>query len=124
MEQNSANQIPPEITTPEIIYILRTIKQIQKRMKDPDIANLDYINVYDQLGREFDYFFNRYTSIFVKVVRGESLSTVAAILFYRDKMAKGLITEEQLSDMLAKKYLPENLKKESDARIKEMKKKI
>ncbi|MEM0354103.1 MAG: hypothetical protein QXW79_00840 [Thermoplasmata archaeon] len=124
MEQKLDNQIPSEITSPEIIYIMQTIKQIQKRMKDPDLAKLDYISIYDQLGREFEYFFNRYTSIFVKVIRGESLNTVAAILFYKDKMAKGLITEEQLSEMLAKKYLPEDLKKESDAKIKEMRKKI
>ena len=110
-----------EITTPSVIYIMKTIKEIQKRMKDPDIAKLEYIRVYDQLGREFDDFFNSYTGIFVKVIRGESLSTLASVLYYKDKVAKGVITEEELADKLANKYLPANLKSESDARLKELK---
>ena len=112
-----------EITTPSVIYIIKTIKEIQKRMKDPDIAKLEYIRVYDTLGKEFDHFFNKYTGIFVKVIRGENLSTLASVLYYKDKVAKGLLTEEQLADRLAKKYLPANLKSESDAKLKEMKEK-
>lgn len=114
---------PSEITTPEVIYIMKTIKQIQKRMKDPDIINLEYIMVYSQLSKEFNDFFNKYTSIFVKVIRGEDLRTVATILYYKDKVAKGLLTEEELSNMLAEKFLPPDLKRESDTKIKEMIKK-
>ena len=110
-----------EITTPDVMYIMQTIKAIQKRMKDPDIVNLEYIRVYDQLGKEFDDFFNSYTGIFVKVIRGENLSTLASVLYYKDKVARGLITEEELADKLAHKYLPANLKSESDARLKELK---
>lgn len=109
-----------EITSPAVLYIMHTIKQIQKRMKDPDIRGLEYIRVYDQLGREFDDFFNRYTGIFVKVVRGENLSTLASVLYYKDKVDQGLMSEEELSEKLANKYLPANLKADSDAKIKEM----
>ena len=109
------------ITTPSVINIMTTIKAIQKRLKDPDIAGLEYIRVYDQLGREFDDFFTKYTGIFVKVIRGESLSTIASVLYYKDKVARGLITEEELADRLAKKYLPADLKSESDAKLKELK---
>ena len=110
-----------EITSPNVLSILRTIKQIQTRMKDPDIAKLEYIRVYDVLGREFDDFFNTYTSIFVKVIRGENLSTLASVLYYKDKVERNLMTEEELSDMLAKRFLPTHLKEDSDAKLKEMK---
>lgn len=111
------------IKSPDVIYIMRTIKEIQKRMKDPDIKNLEYIRVYDILGKEFDHFFNRYTGIFVRVIRGEDLSTLASALYYKDQVLRGLITEEQLADKLASKYLPTNLKDESDAKLKEMREK-
>ena len=112
-----------EITTSSVLYIMKTIKQIQKRMKDPDIARLEYIRVYDTLGKEFDEFFEKYTGIFIKVIRGENLSTVASALYYKDKVERGLITQDELSDMLATKYLPADLKAEADAKIKEMKEK-
>lgn len=112
-----------EITTPSVLFIMKTIKQIQKRMKDPDIARLEYIIMYDTLGKEFNEFFENYTGIFIKVIRGENLSTVASALYYKDKIERGLMTQDQLSDMLATKYLPANLKAEADAKIREMKEK-
>ena len=112
-----------EITSPSIISIMKTIKQIQKRMKDPDISELEYIRVYDTLSKEFEDFFDRYTGIFIKVIRGENLSTVASVLYYKDKVDRGLMSQEELSDLLAKKYLPADLKAQSDAKLKEMKEK-
>lgn len=109
------------MATPDIINILKTIKLIQKRMKDPDVVDLEYIKVYDKLGKEFTLFFDTYTHIFTKVIRGESLNTLAAGLYYQDKMLRGLMTEEEIADLLAKKYLPSNLKQESDMKLKEMK---
>ena len=110
-----------DITSPNVINILRTIKAIQKRMKDPDIVGLEYIRVYDKLGKEFQVFFDSYTKIFTTVIRGENLNTVASVLYYKDKVERGLMTEEQVSDLLANKYLPSHLKKESDANIQKMK---
>jgi len=109
------------ITTPTVIEIMRTIKAIQTRMKDPDIVKLEYIHVYDTLGKEFSDFSDKHTTIFTKVIRGENLNTIASVLYYKDKVERGLITEEQLSELLAKRYLPSHLKEESDAKIKEMK---
>jgi len=111
------------IQSPEILYIMRTIKQIQKRMKDPDMRTLEYIRVYDQLGKEFTAFFERYTGIFISVIKGESLRTLASVLYYKDQVLRGLISEEELGDKLAKKYLPPELKAQSDARLREMKEK-
>jgi phenylalanine-4-hydroxylase len=110
-----------DIRSPNVLYIMRTIKAIQNRMKDPDISGLEYIRVYDTLGKEFPEFFDKYTHIFTKVIRGENLNTVASVLYYKDKVERGLMTEAQLSDMLANKFLPSHLKQESDAKIKEMK---
>lgn len=114
------NQELKEITSPNILYIIQTIKAIQKRMKDPDLVNEQYIHVYDKLGKEFSHFSDTYTMIFTNVIRGEKLDTIASVLYYKDKVNRGLITEEQLSDLLAKKFLPEHLKKEADSKIKEM----
>lgn len=108
------------ISSPKLVHILKTIKNIQKRMKDPDIKNLDFIQIYDKLGKEFEDFFNKYTKIFTMIIKGEDLSVVASVLYYKDKIEKGLMTEQQLSDMLAEKYLPKHLKMEADARIREM----
>lgn len=109
------------IKTPSVLNLLETIKKIQKRMKDPDIANLEYIHVYDKLGKEFDDFFNQYTSIFVKVIKGEDLKIIASVLYYKDQVLRGLVTEEVLSDKLATMYLPPELKKDADLKMKELK---
>lgn len=109
-----------DIRTPSVLYVMHTIKAIQKRMKDPDLVNAEYIRVYDTLGREFQTFADSYTAIFTKVIRGESLSTIASALYYKNQVALGLITEAELSEMLAAKYLPAHLKQESDQKIKEM----
>jgi hypothetical protein len=109
------------ITSIEILYIIKTIKNIQERLNDPDIVHLEYIRVYDTLGKEFEYFFNTYTNIFVKVIRGDNLSILASVLYYRDKHLKGEVTEEWLADKLAQTYFPEDLKKESDTQLKKLK---
>ena len=115
----SSNKISA-IKSPEVIYIIKTIKQIQSRMKDRDITNLEYIRVYDILSKEFTHFFDRYTSIFVSVIKGENLATLASVLYYRDQVLQGLLTEKELADKLATRYLPANLKAESDKKLKEM----
>ena len=124
MSQLKLNVTPDQISsisTPEVLYIIKTIKQIQKRMKDPDMTNIEYIRVYDKLSHEFDDFFNRYTGIFAKVTKGEDLSVLASALYYKDQVAKGLISEADLSNKLAETYLPKKLKDESDMKIKSMK---
>lgn len=112
-----------DIKSKKVIEILKTIKQIQKRMKDPEIQKLEYIEVYDLLSKEFEEFCDNNTTIFTKVVRGEDLNLIASILYYKDKVERGIITEAELSEILAKKYLPANLKNLSDMKIREMKQK-
>lgn len=108
------------ITSPQVIYILKTIKAIQKRMKDPDLVNVEYIRVYDKLSIEFEYFIEKYTDIFTKVVRGESLATIGSVLFHKNKMDNGGTSQEKLRDALMEKYWPENLKNEAKEKMKEM----
>ena len=108
------------IESPQIKLIIATIKQIQKRLKDDDIRNLEYNRVYHQLSNEFNSFFEKYTSLFIKVIRGEDLKTVASILFYKDKVLTGKITENQVTQMLANKYLPENIRDDVNKKLAEM----
>lgn len=110
-----------DIKSPRILYIIKTIKQIQARMNDLDIRDLDEPHTYQTLSYEFDEFFERYTQIFIKVIRGEDLNILSANLFYLDKVDRELMTEAEIADKLASKYLPETLKKESDIKLKEMK---
>lgn len=111
----------PVITDPEMLSIITTIKQIRTRMKDPSVRNLDFIHMYDQLGREFDDFFENYTSIFVKIIKGDDLKILVSALYYKDKISKGLTTEAWLADKLAKQNMTDDLKRESDVNLKVMK---
>lgn len=108
------------ITSAEIVYIIKMIKIIQKRMKDPDCVNLEYIQLYDKLTQEFTNFSDDHTDIFTKVSRGEDLSTIAQVLYFRDKVNRNLIKESDLSDRLASKYLPKNLKADADRKMGEL----
>lgn len=109
-----------KVTSPKILYIMKTIKSIQSRMKEPNNANLQYIEMYDKLGKEFSHFFDTYTTIFTKVIRGENLNLLASVLYYNDKVERGLITEAQLSDMLSKRYMPAHLQAESNKIVNQM----
>lgn len=109
------------IKSPIILNLLETIKKIQKRMKDPDVKDLEYIHVYDKLGKEFDDFFNQNTSIFVKVIKGEDLKIISSVLYYKDQVLRGLLTEDLLSDKLATMYLPPELKRDADLKMRELK---
>lgn len=117
---SSIPAIPSGIKSQYGIYIVRTIKAMQRRMKESDLVDKEYAVVYDTLSNEFNTFFEAYPAIFTKIIRGESLNTIAATLYYKDKIARGLMTENQLSEQLANKFLPPDLKKEADSRIKEM----
>lgn len=92
------------LSSPQVLYIIDTIKKIQKRMKEPDLINSPYIEVFDTISKEFSSFSDNYTYIMTLVVKGENLNTVASILYYKDLHEKGLITEEELANSLAKKY--------------------
>jgi hypothetical protein len=116
----SAEQIPV-ITEPEMVNIILTMKQIRTRMKHPSVKHLDFIHMYDQLGREFNDFFERYTGIFVKIIKGDDLRVLVSALYYKDRISKGLTTEAALADRLATIHIGEDKKKESDIRLKEMK---
>jgi hypothetical protein len=124
MSNLKTNPSPEEMTqikSPYVLAIIKIIKQIQARMKDPDLKDLEYSRLYDTLSKEFDEFFNKFTNIFIKVTRGESLDIIAANLYYLDQVVQGKISEAQVADMLATQYLPAHLKADSDAKLKEMK---
>uniref|UniRef100_A0A6C0LRX4 Uncharacterized protein n=1 Tax=viral metagenome TaxID=1070528 RepID=A0A6C0LRX4_9ZZZZ len=119
--QQLEQKLGPIIKSPQVMYIIITIKKIQARMKDSDMINSEYIRIYDQLSREFNHFFETYTDIFIKVIRGIDIEILASVLYYKDQVFQGLITEEQVADKLAQKYLPKHLKVASDIKLKELK---
>lgn len=121
-EQEKSDTALKHIKSDEISYIIKTIRSIQLRLKDPDIIKLDYAHQYDKLSYEFNHFFENYYHFYLKVLRGENMATIATILFYKDKINQGLMTEESLSDALASKYFTPELKSKSDEKINEMKK--
>src|SRR5690606_3132909 len=110
MDLNPTTEQISSIKSPEVVYILQTIKKIQQRMKDPEILQMEFIRRYDKLSYEFNEFFERYTGIFARVVKGENLDVLASVLYQRDQVLRGIITEEELSNKLAEKYLTKEQK--------------
>ena len=121
MNLNPTNEQLLSVKSPEVIYILQTIKKIQQRMKDPEILQMEFIRRYDKLSYEFNEFFERYTGIFARVVKGENLDVLASVLYQRDQVLRGIITEGELSNKLAEKYLTKEQKADADQKLKEMK---
>lgn len=109
-----------KIQTVEIRNIIRNIKNVQSRMKDDDVKNLQYVEAYTKLSYEFNDFFESNPSLFLAVVKGESLKTHVSTLYYRDKVLTGDMKESDLADMLSKKYFTKELKEESDKKLKEI----
>jgi hypothetical protein len=110
-----------DIQSPEVLDIIKTIKAIQQRMKDDDNKKLDSLRLYDKLSYEFNDFFERYTKIFVQVIKCENMRTIASVLYYKDLQLRGLITEAQISEKLAATYLTPEMKDLADKKINEMK---
>lgn len=92
------------LSSSQVLHIIQTIKDIQTRMKE--LTKLSYIEMYHQLSTEFELFYEKHTTIFTKVIRGDDLTTIAAILYYKDKVDNKVMTESDLSQKLAQKYLP------------------
>lgn len=101
----------PNIKSALVTGIILSIKQIQKRLKDPDVACLSYYEALEKMTSEFTQFATDHGSIFTKVVGCEDLSTIASILYYKDKVDSGAMTESEVSSLVNKKYIPEKLLK-------------
>lgn len=93
------------IENEKIQLILLTIKKMQKRMLDKEFESAEFNTIYTKLSEEFNDFFINYGSIFTKVIQGEDLSTIAGILFYRDKVLSGKMQECKVAELLKKKYM-------------------
>lgn len=100
--------------TPSILHIIKTIKQIQERKRDPAISKLEFTEMYSILSEEFSDFADQYTTIFSTVIRGERLDMVARSLYYKDQLLRGLITEEEIADKIAATVIPLNLRTDVD----------
>lgn len=96
----------PFVKDLELIGILKTIKQIQARMKQSDLVNAEFAIVYETLLDEFPEFTTKYNNIFLSLIRGDKTESLATILYYRSKVVNGEMTEEELSNKLAEKYMP------------------
>lgn len=117
ISENDFNQF----TSQSVIQTLKWIKMLQKRMKESDVFFLEYAYLHNKMADEFEDFFKLHPETFVKVLRGQDLTTIAAALYYKDKIYKGEMTESELSDKLATKFLPPELKKIADEKMKELK---
>lgn len=90
---------------PETIEILNVIKEINKRKKDEDLRGKQSGYVYNTLSIEFNDFSERYPRIFSNVVRDENISTLIQVLYYKDMVKQGKISEKEFSEKLGNKYL-------------------
>ena len=97
------------IQSESVRKLVKTIKSIQKRMMDSDLVSAEYITVYSVLSEEFKDFSDSYPELFKKVTSGTDIQTVSSILYFRDRYERGLITEEQLAQMLNKRYIPAHI---------------
>jgi len=109
------------IKSPELVFVIQTIKSMQRRMKEPDLIVEEYAVVHNTLADEFPEFFEKHPTIFVKTIRNESMDIIASTLFHKEQINLGLLTEEEFADKLATQFLPKNLKEESDRILKEQK---
>jgi hypothetical protein len=114
----------PDLQSKQVIYILTVIKYMQKRMCEPDIRIMNFARAYDTLSKDknLEHFFNRYTSIYIKVLENKlpSMRVLAGTLFFLDQNYQGKISEAELADILASKFMDENQKKESDKAVKQL----
>lgn len=121
---NTFSDIPPAITQgikcKNILYIIATIKRIQSRMKDSDMVDKDFVTVYNKLAHEFVPFSDDYAKIFDNVVKGKNINQIANLLFYKDRVDRGLTSESVVSNVVAERFLPTDLKTQSDIKIREM----
>lgn len=110
------------ITSARVLAIIDTIKRMQNRMKSRDLINEDFAIVYSTLSDEFPIFFENNPEIFKLIVskNKQNLQILTQILYCRDRVDNGLMTEGELSETLSKIYLPKNLKEDSDKKLKEM----
>lgn len=100
----------PFIKDQQLTDLLRTIKQFQWRMKEPDLMSASYAEACEILQDEFPEFSKNYNSIFLMLMRGDKYDALATVLYYRSKVANGEMQEEKLANMVADKYIPKELR--------------
>jgi predicted unusual protein kinase regulating ubiquinone biosynthesis (AarF/ABC1/UbiB family) len=119
------------ILTPSIRHLFDTVRAIRKRLLDPKLSSLSFPEIYQKLSDEFPSFSSEQPRMFVRLVettkpettpeeRQKIFDRITSILYYRDKVMRGLMTEEEVADIVAGKFLTPELKAESDRRLKEM----
>jgi hypothetical protein len=110
------------ITSTRVLAIIDTIKRMQNRMKSRDLINEDFAIIYSTLSDEFPLFFDNNPEIFKLIVskNKQNLQILTQILYCRDRVDNGFMTEGELSETLSNIYLPKNLKEESDKKIREI----
>lgn len=102
------NNIPelPFIKDPELVDLLKTIKQFQARLKQ---FQGTYAQACETMEKEFPDFASKYNSIFVMLIRGDKYDTLGKVLYYRSKVLNGEMEESELASILAEKYIPSDI---------------
>lgn len=92
------------------LYIIITVKEMQKRMLDQDLVNEEFAVNYDRLSREFNDFFEKYPNIFSLVVKCKDPYVLAQIVYFYSKCMKGEKSEEEIANMVFSKLHKPNQK--------------
>ena len=107
------------IKSPDLLNILKNIRQIWHRLNDDDVKCLPIMHQLDKISREHDDFGKNHEKILTSIVladgtdaRIKALSTIISVIYYKEKERQGLVTEGECSEMLTNKFFPENLKNE------------
>ena len=82
------------------LYILKTVKDIQKRMLDPDLVDKEFAINCNVLSIEFNDFFEKYPNIFSLIIKGKDPYVVAQIIYFYSKYMNGEKTEKEIADMV------------------------
>lgn len=119
---SSSHGAPPGIKSPVVIRILTDIREMRRRLRDPDLANQGFAVCYQKLSEEFDWLFRTQHRLFMRIVEKNetAIQNLLGVLYYQDQVYQGKKTEREVADIPAKKYLPAHLKDESDRKLAEI----
>lgn len=119
------------IISPSVKFLYDTVRAIRKRIEEPGIRTLTFPEIYQKMSEEFPTFADQQPRMFVRLIETTKPETseaqkktiidnIVSVLYYRDRVVRGLMTEEEVADIVAGKYLTPELKAESDRRLKAM----
>lgn len=119
------------IISPSVKILFDTVRAIKIRINQNDVKTLSFPEIYQKMTDEFPTFASQQPRMFVRLIettkpemtpveKQKVMDNICSVLYYRDKVVRGLITEEEVADIVAGRYLTPELKAESDRLLKKM----